>query len=157
MSLCDPLRSRKGAEEQRGVYRRVLVLLPTPASSVFPHLATHSTRRSRGSWRQSVRLGDGFGEPVVYSTDLTILPCSLVQTLDRLDELFADPHTAPLVAQFDSPEELRKRILRDFFRHGFDGSGDDGGSCIDGALRRRGEEGKRTGPSGVCAGVCAAA
>lgn len=59
---------------------------------------------------------------------------ALVQTLDRLEELFEDPTTAPLVQRFKSAEYLRKLILRDFFRHGFDGSGDDGGSCIDGRL-----------------------
>ena len=35
---------------------------------------------------------------------------------------------------WDSPENLKMHVLVDFFKHGFDGDGDDGGSCIDGRL-----------------------
>ena len=59
----------------------------------------------------------------------------LVSTLDRLGELDRDPKTKQWVDdKFHGVDALRKRILKDFFRHGFDGSGDDGGSCIDGRL-----------------------
>lgn len=36
--------------------------------------------------------------------------------------------------EYGGVEATRKEILRDFFRHGFNGSGDDGGSCVDGRL-----------------------
>ena len=59
----------------------------------------------------------------------------LVTTLDRLDELDHDPDMASWVKEeYNGVKVLRQRILRDFFRHGFDGAGDDGGSCIDGRL-----------------------
>ena len=63
----------------------------------------------------------------------------IVLTLERIDELVQDPHIDYFVKTiFGGPDILKKEILLDFFRFGFDGSGADNffdaGSCIDGRL-----------------------
>lgn len=52
-----------------------------------------------------------------------------------LPNLMNDTRTARYVMeQFGSIQTLKMAILQDYYKHGFDGSGDDGGSCIDGRL-----------------------
>ena len=58
----------------------------------------------------------------------------LVSAIERLDTLAEDPRIALFVKRCGGLEYSKKFIMRDFFRHGFDGSGSDGGSCIDGRL-----------------------
>ena len=58
----------------------------------------------------------------------------LAAAVERIDTLAADPRTAAFVAEYGGPKRAKLCILRDYFRHGFDGSGSDGGSCIDGRL-----------------------
>ena len=48
--------------------------------------------------------------------------------------MYDDVTTAHIIAKYGGAERLQKLILCDFFKHGFDGSGSDGGSCIDGRL-----------------------
>lgn len=60
----------------------------------------------------------------------------IAQCIHRLPGvLYQDPAFHKYVKEeWGSIEGLRMQILSDFFKHGFDGSGDDGGSCIDGRL-----------------------
>ena len=58
----------------------------------------------------------------------------LAHAVDRIAVLDRDPRAHPLVALGGGAEACRRAILRDFFRHGFNGSGSDGGSCVDGRL-----------------------
>jgi Protein of unknown function (DUF2009) len=59
----------------------------------------------------------------------------LVAFLRSPPELCQDERIAAYIkAQFGSQRQLLLTVLCDYFKHGFDGSGDDGGSCIDGRL-----------------------
>jgi len=59
----------------------------------------------------------------------------IVSCIRELDRIYKDPHIKVyLDKSFGGLEETKLHILSDFFKHGFDGSGDDGGSCIDGRL-----------------------
>ena len=51
------------------------------------------------------------------------------------ENCYKDDHIKAYVeAEWGSSKGLIMQVLSDFFKHGFDGSGDDGGSCIDGRL-----------------------
>jgi len=58
----------------------------------------------------------------------------LVHAIDRIDVLDSDPRVSLLIKICGGREHCKRFILSDYFRHGFDGSGSDGGSCVDGRL-----------------------
>jgi hypothetical protein len=59
----------------------------------------------------------------------------IVTCLKRLESAVADSDlTRFMDSAFGGAREAQMSILSDFFKHGFDGSGDDGGSCVDGRL-----------------------
>eukprot|EP01107_Rhizomastix_libera_P014053 TRINITY_DN4193_c0_g1_i5.p1 TRINITY_DN4193_c0_g1~~TRINITY_DN4193_c0_g1_i5.p1 ORF type:complete len:653 (+),score=156.79 TRINITY_DN4193_c0_g1_i5:23-1981(+) len=58
----------------------------------------------------------------------------IVKVIEHIDNLSDDPNSKQILEVCGGAEYVKVFILRDFFRHGFDGSGSDGGSCVDGRL-----------------------
>ncbi|RYG67016.1 DUF2009 domain-containing protein, partial [archaeon] len=68
-------------------------------------------------------------------TQVPSILAPIAQCIDSLPRLVEDSAFHKYVSgEWGSIDNLRMQILSDFFKHGFDGSGDDGGSCIDGRL-----------------------
>ena len=87
-----------------------------------------------------IHLGDrDVPNALVFIDKYTQIPrflTPLLAFIDGVPEMCeSDPRIRSYVEkQFESPHKLQLTVLADFFKHGFDGSGDDGGSCIDGRL-----------------------
>jgi hypothetical protein len=104
------------------------------------------TQTKLGGWvgSQVVHLGDDdVPNPLVFIDKYTIIPNLLgpiVQFVENLEETFtgdAEPYPGVrvlMLGKAKSHTEMRMKVLADYFKHGFDGSGDDGGACIDGRL-----------------------
>lgn len=113
-----------------------------PRVSKTMHQILHKVQSEVGSWvgLSVVHLGDrDVPNALVFIDKYTQVPrilAPIVRAVDRLPEVYASsPAIKTLIdAEYNGVEVLRMAILQDFFRHGFDGSGDDGGSCVDGRL-----------------------
>lgn len=122
-------------------------MLQAPKTYQRMQSALSEAHRTVGGWVgiKVVHLGDrDVPNALVFIDKYTIIPKMLtpvVQTIERIDEIFDEstPEQHPgvrglLQSKYGSGEQLKLQILADFFKHAFDGSGDDGGNCIDGRL-----------------------
>merc|ERR1719311_361327 len=136
--FLDPSLRYRLCDTGQGLHR----MQSAPRVSRMMHQILHKVQSEVEGWvgLSVVHLGDrDVPNALVFIDKYTQVPRilgPLVQTLDRLPEIYAStPAMKKLMDnEFGGLETLRMTILQDFFRHGFDGSGDDGGSCIDGRL-----------------------
>lgn len=136
--LLDPDSTYRLCDTGQGLNR----VQHAPRVSKSMHQILHKVQSEVGSWvgLSVVHLGDrDVPNALVFIDKYTQVPrilAPLVQALDRLPQVYeSSPDVKVFIdREFKGVEVLRMAILQDFFRHGFDGSGDDGGSCIDGRL-----------------------
>ncbi|KAF7352414.1 hypothetical protein MVEN_01205900 [Mycena venus] len=116
-----------------------------PKTSRMMHQILNKAQRSVGQWIGSsvIHMGDhNVPNSLLFIDKYTqiyriLLP--ICNTLSQIEGLATKPAIRSYIDdEFGSPDNLRREILGDFFRHGFDGSGADNffdaGSCIDGRL-----------------------
>lgn len=105
----------------------------------------NETKKELGEWvgSERIHLGDNQVPNAFHFIDkygqVSRIIIPILRTLDYVDKLERHAeHAAYLREVWGGGAQAKRAILRDFFRHGFDGSGgdnmDDAGSCIDGRL-----------------------
>ena len=103
------------------------------------------TKQEVGEWVGSsqIHLGDHNVPNALMFIDKYTQVCRIINpvilTVGQVDTLYKNPEIKSYFdAEFGGATDLKKTILRDFFRFAFDGSGADNfydaGSCIDGRL-----------------------
>jgi Protein of unknown function (DUF2009) len=109
--------------------------------AVMSSLLSQTQREAGAPWvgLSVIHLGDrDVPNALVFIDKYTQIPrflTPIVQFVHALPDLCTDPVLEKYVAsEFGSTDHLKLAVLADYFKHGFDGSGDDGGSCIDGRL-----------------------
>ncbi|SCU70866.1 Protein of unknown function (DUF2009), putative [Trypanosoma equiperdum] len=109
------------------------------------HEVVQETKKELGEWvgSERIHLGDDQVPNAFHFIDkygqVSRIIIPILRTVSHIDKLEESPeHKAYVKEIWGSPTGAKLAILRDFFRHGFDGSGgdnmDDAGSCVDGRL-----------------------
>lgn len=109
---------------------------------VMRSLLSKTQKAANGPWvgLSVVHLGDrDVPNALVFIDKYTQIPrflLPLVEFVDGIQDMCDndDGLKKYVYSQFGSERKLKMTVLADYFKHGFDGSGDDGGSCIDGRL-----------------------
>jgi hypothetical protein len=122
-------------------------MLPAPKTYARMQAALGEAVKIMGGWVgiKVVHLGDqDVPNALVFIDKYTVIPqmlgpvVSTIESLQRImDPSLPEEHPGIrnlLKAKYSDLKTLQLSILQDFFKHAFDGSGDDGGSCIDGRL-----------------------
>lgn len=97
------------------------------------HTILGKVQQAAGSWvgLSVVHLGDrDVPNALVFIdkyTQIARLLKPVVDCIKMLPGLAKQPTTAHIISKYGGAERLQKLILADFFKHGFDGSGSDGG------------------------------
>lgn len=103
------------------------------------------TKKELGQWvgLETIHLGDNQVPNAFNFIDkygqITRIVVPIIRTIENIDKLVEDDKKAVYIREiYGTAKNAKIAILRDFFRHGFDGSGgdtlEDAGSCVDGRL-----------------------